>query len=146
MSSARSNSTTSAPSRAIASACDRPWPRAPPVMNTTLPSMRPITCSFVCAVWLLADGAGVHRQGEGGHVPRLIRDEEQDRIGDVARLNPGDRDEHAGLGCLGELLLGGLLEVGAEHVVGPLIHEHVGFNLSRVHAVDADPAGAQLVG
>src|SRR5271155_1538864 len=35
--------TISAPSFANATACERPWPRAPPVINTTFPSKRPMT-------------------------------------------------------------------------------------------------------
>jgi hypothetical protein len=38
-----SKPTTSAPSRAIWTACSLPWPRAAPEMTTTLPSSRPMT-------------------------------------------------------------------------------------------------------
>src|ERR1700759_4959766 len=35
----------SAPSRAMRTACARPWPRAAPVMNATLPVSRPLMCA-----------------------------------------------------------------------------------------------------
>src|SRR5436305_3697801 len=50
MSRQMSTAMMSAPSLAIAIACARPWPRAAPVMNATLPSSLPaISCSLLCA-------------------------------------------------------------------------------------------------
>src|ERR1700761_5566545 len=40
-----STAMTSAPSLAIRTACARPWPRAAPVMNATLPASRPLICA-----------------------------------------------------------------------------------------------------
>src|ERR1700761_4370481 len=42
---AMSTATMSAPSRAIRTACARPWPRAAPVMNATLSVNRPVMCA-----------------------------------------------------------------------------------------------------
>src|SRR5437868_4892917 len=42
MSAAMSDTTMSAPSRASAIACERPWPRAPPVMRATWPVKAPM--------------------------------------------------------------------------------------------------------
>ena len=42
---AMSTAMMSAPSRAIRTACARPWPRAAPVMNATLPVSRPVMCA-----------------------------------------------------------------------------------------------------
>src|SRR4051812_7473108 len=47
MSASASTATTSAPSSANRIACARPWPRAAPVMNATLPSSLPMRASLV---------------------------------------------------------------------------------------------------
>src|ERR1700722_18129054 len=65
-----SQTTISAPSAARASACERPWPRAPPVMRATRPSSFPMGVVSVL------------------RVARLLR---------VAR-SPADRGDAAGLG------------------------------------------------
>src|SRR5690348_16745258 len=39
--------TMSAPSLAKTTACERPWPRAPPVITAVLPSSRPIASSYL---------------------------------------------------------------------------------------------------
>src|ERR1700691_5383443 len=52
-----SQTTISAPSAASATACRRPWPRAPPVMRATRPSSFPIVVSVLAILAVLGPPA-----------------------------------------------------------------------------------------
>src|SRR3984885_3318450 len=96
----------SAPSSASRIACERPWPRPAPVTKATLPATLPATDSpfpeepaarrvpllgAAVAGLLLEQFARVDRQRDPGDVARLVGGEPQHRVGDVHRLDPGDR-------------------------------------------------------
>src|SRR6185437_4913537 len=78
----------SAPSWASRTAWLRPWPRAAPVMNATLPATRPVISSPRS---LLVREAGVDRQHDAGDVAGVVGDQPDDRIRDVDRLHHRDR-------------------------------------------------------
>src|ERR1700738_3660465 len=63
MSSHTSTAMMSAPSSASRMACSRPWPRAAPVMNATLPATLPTLLSVMVAFRLgnLTDAGGYRR-------------------------------------------------------------------------------------
>src|SRR6267142_1735570 len=128
----------SAPSWASLIAWLRPWLRAAPVMKATLPATRPamsapLLLTLNCLLELLTrpplarrclpgaypgrlldHGAGVGREGHAGDVAALVRGEEQHRVADVDRLDPGDRQRVHRLRGRGEVFPRRVLEVGAE--------------------------------
>src|SRR5215468_8454020 len=78
----------SAPSWASRMACDRPWPRAAPVMKATLPATRPaMLTSLLACPCLPGRVAGVDGELQAGHVPGLVRGQEEHRVADVARVH-----------------------------------------------------------
>src|SRR6185312_12037108 len=89
-----SQNATSAPSRANRSACERPCPRAPPVISTTLPSNFPIAppraggrTTFGSA----GQRAPVDGQAVPGDVPGGVAEQPEQGAGDLARRD--DLDE-----------------------------------------------------
>src|ERR1700747_3008060 len=84
----RSTAMMSAPSWASRTACDRPWPRAAPVMKATLPATRPAMLRITS---LLVGEPRVDRQRHAGDVTGVVGHQPQDRVGDVHRLAHVDR-------------------------------------------------------
>src|ERR1700744_881831 len=78
----------SAPSSASRIAWLRPCPWAAPVTKATLPATRP---AMLVVLLLLDERAGVDRKGHAGDGPGLVGGEDQDRVADVDRLHPRDR-------------------------------------------------------
>src|ERR1700730_5871412 len=76
----------SAPSWASRIACERPWPRAAPVMKATLPA----TCPSLSRVVLSDRVACVDGDLQAGDVPGLVGGQEQDRVTDVPRVDRFD--------------------------------------------------------
>src|SRR5258705_1666029 len=85
----RSTAMTSAPSWASRTACDRPWPRAAPVMKATLPATRP---AMLRTTSLLVGEPRVDRQRHAGDVAGVVGYQPQDRVGDVHWLDHVDRE------------------------------------------------------
>src|SRR5690348_12651769 len=82
----RSTAMMSAPSCASRTACDRPWPRAAPVMKATLPATRPAMLGKP-PLPLPDRVARVDGELQAGDVAGLVRGQEQDRVADVARVH-----------------------------------------------------------
>src|SRR6202046_3968303 len=124
----------SAPSWASVMAWLRPWLRAAPVMKATLPVTRPVM------VPPLPDRvAGVNGELEAGHVPGLVRREEEHRVADVDRLDDLDRQRVHEDGA--ELRV--LAEDGVE--AAEALH-HRGLHAGRMHGVHPDLVLGELVG
>src|SRR5690606_26160322 len=104
-----SQMTMSAPSRARVTACERPCPRAPPVMTATLPSSLPMLdlppAPGPARHELLHAKAGIDRQGHAGDIARIVRHQPEDRVADVFRLDGADRERVHRPHDLEELLL-----------------------------------------
>src|SRR4051812_45671762 len=133
----------SAPSCAIRTACERPWPRAAPLTSATLPSRRPGIC--------VPPSAGVRgvltggdRDGLPGDVASLVGAQERHRVGDVDRLDPRDRDRVERLERRRRLVLRGLRRVRQEQLVGRLVLDHVGVHRGRADRVDRDAVATDL--
>src|SRR5712691_651450 len=134
----RSTAMMSAPSVASRIACDRPWPRAAPVMKATLPATRPVI--FLPPRWGLPDCvARVDGELQAGDVARLVGGQEQHRVADVARVHGLDRQrvhvDRAEVGIAVDQRL-----KPAEAVAHRRVHP------GRVHGVDPDLVAGQLVG
>src|ERR1700679_1987552 len=124
----------SAPSCASLIAWERPWLRAAPVMNATLPATRPaMTDSLPDRV------AGVDGELEPGHVTGFVGGQEQHGVADVARLVHLDgqavHEERAQVRALVDRR-GEPAEAG----------HHRGVHAGRVDGVDPDALVRQLVG
>src|SRR5689334_8069107 len=114
----------SAPSSASRTAWLRPWPRAAPVTNATLPCTRPMK-GFL-SLCPLCVSAAVDAQDLSGDVAGFFRDQECARRGDV--LGPADAPH----GCRFDVLLDD--EVAAR--LG--LAQHRGVDEARRHGVDRD--------
>src|SRR6185503_13219193 len=120
----RSTAMMSAPSSASRIAWLRPWPRAAPVTNATLPSTRPIVSPS------LRREAGVDGQRHPGHVAGLVGDEPEDRVADVDRLDQFDRQQVGHRPGHGRILL--------QEPLHHLVDHHRGVHAGGVHRVDPD--------
>src|SRR5690348_166130 len=120
----RSTAMMSAPSSASRIAWLRPWPRAAPVTNATLPSTRPIASPS------LRREAGVDGQRHPGHVAGLVGDEPEDRVADVDRLDQFDRQQVGHRPGHGRILL--------QEPLHHLVDHHRGVHAGGVHRVDPD--------
>src|SRR3954452_19401327 len=79
-----SQNATSAPSLANFNACERPWPRAPPGIRTTLPSNLPM-CSSSSSCGSAGQRASVDGEAVAGDVPGGVAEQPDQRARDVGR-------------------------------------------------------------
>src|SRR5580700_748863 len=114
MSSHTSTAMMSAPSWASRTAWLRPWPRAAPVMNATLPATRPA----MSAASLLVREAGVDRHRDAGDIAAVVGDQPENGVGDVHRLDHVHRQR------VGHRLAHG--RVGLQELLHHLVDHHRG--------------------
>lgn len=86
----------------------------------------------------------VDPQLRAGDEARCVAGEEQNCLGDVRRLDVRHAHRLHGRKCQLGLFPRRMLEIGSEHPVHPLVVEHVGVHVRRVHSVDADVLLRQL--
>jgi hypothetical protein len=90
--------------------------------------------------------ARIHRKRHRGDVARLVRCQEQARVGDIDRFDPWDRQHVHRTGRIGELLAGHMLEVWSERASDMVVLDHRRVHVRRMHRVDPDVVRCKLVG
>src|SRR3712207_2873854 len=138
----RSTAMMSAPSWASRTAWLRPWLRAAPVMNATLPSTRPAMAGLPS----LGGPPCVDRVSRPGDVAPRVGCQVEHGLAHVLRLHPRRLEQVERLEDVADVVPGRVLEVGPEEPVHVLVLDQRGVHVGGVDRVDPDPVRGQFLG